>query len=98
MVLTNMTGFSSWDLDATSMFVSAVLPDDELVYMETIPGVPLPKGKCWRTLPHCTTWRRYLLPSISSERGIQWCWLSTITDYRVMTVFLFDMKSMSVGF
>jgi hypothetical protein len=46
MALTSMPGFSSWDLDATSAFVSAVLPDDEVVYMEAIPGFPLPKGKC----------------------------------------------------
>jgi hypothetical protein len=50
MVLTSMTGFSSWDLDATSVFVSTVLSDDELVYMEAIPGVPLTKGKYWRDL------------------------------------------------
>ena len=46
MALTSMPGFSSWDLDATSAFVSAVLPDDEVVYMDAIPGFPLPKGKC----------------------------------------------------
>ncbi len=48
MVLTSMSGFSSWDLDATSVFVSAVLSDDEVVYMETIPGFPLPKSKYFR--------------------------------------------------
>ena len=31
----------------TSAFVSAVLPDDEVVYMVAIPGFPLPKGKCF---------------------------------------------------
>jgi hypothetical protein len=31
-----MQGFSSWDLDTTSAFVSAVLTDDEVVYMEAI--------------------------------------------------------------
>ena len=45
-----MPGFSSWDLDDTSTFVSAVLPDDEVVYMESIPGFPLPKGKSLRLL------------------------------------------------
>ena len=50
MALTSMPGFSSWDLDATSAFVSAVLPDDEVVYMDAIPGFPLPKGKCLRLL------------------------------------------------
>ncbi len=44
MVLTSMSGFSSWDLDATSAFVSAKLPADEMVYMEEIPGFPLPKA------------------------------------------------------
>ena len=48
MDLTSMTGFSSWDLDATSAFVSVVLPDDEVVYMDAIPGFP--KGKCLRFL------------------------------------------------
>jgi hypothetical protein len=46
MTLTNMKGFRSWDLDATSDFVSAPLPEGETVYMEQIPGFPLPKGKC----------------------------------------------------
>ena len=50
MALTSMPGFSSWDLDATSAFVSAKLPADEMVYMEAIPGFPLPKGKCLRLL------------------------------------------------
>ena len=50
MALTSMPGFSSWDLDATSAFVSAELPADEMVYMEAIPGFPLPKGKCLRLL------------------------------------------------
>ncbi len=36
MVLTGMQGFSSWDLDTTSTFVSVVLADDEVVYMEAI--------------------------------------------------------------
>jgi hypothetical protein len=36
MVLTSMQGFSSWDLDTTSTFVSVVLADDEVVYMEAI--------------------------------------------------------------
>jgi hypothetical protein len=27
-----------------------VLPDDEVVYMDAIPGFPLPKGKCLRLL------------------------------------------------
>ncbi len=46
MTLTNMKGFRSWDLDATSDFVSAPLPEGETVYMEQIPGFLLPKGKC----------------------------------------------------
>ncbi len=46
MVLTSMKGFRSWDLDATSAFVSAPLPEGETVYMEQIPGFPLPKSKC----------------------------------------------------
>ena len=46
MTLTSMKGFRSWDLDATSAFVSAPLPEGETVYMEQIPGFPLPKGKC----------------------------------------------------
>jgi hypothetical protein len=50
MTLTRMTGFSSWDLDVTSAFVSAKLPTDEMVYMEAIPGFTLPKGKCLRLL------------------------------------------------
>jgi hypothetical protein len=50
MASTNMPGFSSWDLDATSAFVSDVLPDDEVVYMDAIPGFPFPKGKCLRLL------------------------------------------------
>ena len=50
MVLTSMTGFSSWDLDVTSAFVSSELPADEMMYMETIPDFPLPKGKCLRFL------------------------------------------------
>ncbi len=50
MALTSVPGFSSWDSDATSAFVSAVLPVDEVVYMEGIPGFPLPKGKCLRLL------------------------------------------------
>jgi hypothetical protein len=33
-------------LDATSAFVSAPLPEGETVYMEQIPGFPIPKGKC----------------------------------------------------
>ncbi len=33
MVLTSMKGFRSWDLDATSAFVSAPLPEGETVYM-----------------------------------------------------------------
>jgi hypothetical protein len=45
MALTSMKGFRSWDLDATSAFVSAPLPEGEMVYMEQIPGFPLPKGK-----------------------------------------------------
>jgi hypothetical protein len=45
MVLTSMKGFRSWDLDATSVFVSAPLPEGETVYMEQIPGFPIPKGK-----------------------------------------------------
>jgi hypothetical protein len=45
MTLTSMKGFRSWDLDATSAFVSAPLPEGEMVYMEQIPGFPLPKGK-----------------------------------------------------
>ena len=46
MTLTSMKGFRSWDLDATSAFVSAPLPEGETVHMEQIPGFPLPKGKC----------------------------------------------------
>jgi hypothetical protein len=46
MALTSMKGFRSWDLDATSAFVSAPLPEGETVYMEQIPGFLLPKGKC----------------------------------------------------
>jgi hypothetical protein len=46
MTLTSMKGFRSWDLDATSAFVSAPLSEGETVYMEQIPGFPLPKGKC----------------------------------------------------
>ena len=38
------------DLDATSAFVSDVLPDGEVVYMDTIPGFPLRKGKYLRLL------------------------------------------------
>ena len=45
MVVTSIPGFSSWDLDATSAFVSAVLTDEEVVYMEAIPVSPLPKAK-----------------------------------------------------
>jgi hypothetical protein len=41
-----MKGFRSWDLDATSAFVSEPLPEGETLYMEQIPGFPLPKGKC----------------------------------------------------
>ena len=52
MVLTSMPGFSSWDLDATSAFVSAVLPDDEVVYMEAIPGFPVAKGQVLETFTH----------------------------------------------
>jgi hypothetical protein len=66
MSLTIMPGFSSWDLDVTSAFVSAVLPDDEVVYMNAIPGFPLPKGKCLRLHAHYMAWCRHLLPSISS--------------------------------
>jgi hypothetical protein len=46
MALTSMKGFRSWDLDATSAFVSAPLPEGETVYMEQIRRFPLPKGKC----------------------------------------------------
>jgi hypothetical protein len=45
-----MPGVSSWDLDTISAFVSDVLPDDEVVYMDAIPGFPLSKGKCLRLL------------------------------------------------
>jgi hypothetical protein len=34
-----MPGFSSWDLDATSAFVSAKLPADEMVYMPSTRSV-----------------------------------------------------------
>ncbi len=44
MVLTSMKGFRSWDLDATSAFVSEPLTEGETVYMEQ--GFPLPQGKC----------------------------------------------------
>ncbi len=47
---TSMPGFSSWDLDATSAVVWAVLPDDEVVYTDGIPGFPLPTGKGLRLL------------------------------------------------
>ncbi len=46
MVLTSMKGFRSWDLDTTSVLVSAPLPEGETGYMEQIPGFPFPKGKC----------------------------------------------------
>ncbi len=46
MALTSMEGFRSWDLDAASAFVSALLLEGETVYMEQMPGFPLPKGKC----------------------------------------------------
>jgi hypothetical protein len=50
MSLTSMSGFSSWDLDVTSAFVSDELPSNEMVYMEVIPDFPLPNGKCLRLL------------------------------------------------
>ena len=37
-------------MDTTSAFVSTVLPDDEVVYMEAIPGFHLSKGKFLRLL------------------------------------------------
>jgi hypothetical protein len=40
-----MKGFRPWDLDETSTFVSEPLSEGETVYMEEIPGFPLPKGK-----------------------------------------------------
>ncbi len=46
VVKTSMKGFRSWDLDATSAFVSAPLSEGQTVYMEQIPGFPLSKGKC----------------------------------------------------
>jgi hypothetical protein len=46
MALTSMKGFRSWDLDATSAFVSEPLSEGETVYMEQIPSFPLLKGKC----------------------------------------------------
>ncbi len=48
MTLTSMKGFRSWDLDVTSAFVSAPLPEGETVYMEQIPGFPLPNDKCMK--------------------------------------------------
>ncbi len=45
MTLTSMKGFRPWDLDETSTFVSEPLSEGETVYMEEIPGFPLPKGK-----------------------------------------------------
>jgi hypothetical protein len=36
------------DLDATGAFISAPLPPEEQVYLKSIPGFVLPKGKCLR--------------------------------------------------
>ena len=33
-------------LDASAAFISAILPPNEYVYMNPIPGFPLPEGKC----------------------------------------------------
>ena len=79
MVLTTMSGFGSWDLDATSAFILAVLSDDEVVYMEAIPGFPLPKGRCLRLLRTLYGLVRYmhLLPSLSFLAlwtGLHFCW------------------------
>ena len=52
MALTSMPGFSSWDLDATSAFVSAVLSDDEVVYTEAIPVFLGVKGQMLETFTH----------------------------------------------
>ena len=52
MVLTSMSGFNSWDLDATSASVSTVLSDDEVVYMESIPGFSFVKGQVLQTFTH----------------------------------------------
>jgi hypothetical protein len=73
MVLTSMPGFSSWALDATSAFVSAVLSDDEVVYMDAIPGFPLPKGKCLILYTHRT-------PSSGASMGI-----STTSQQPILT-------------
>jgi hypothetical protein len=52
MVVTSIPGFSSWDLDATSAFVSAVLSDDEVVYTEAIPVFLGVKGQMLETFTH----------------------------------------------
>ena len=41
-----------WDLDGTSAFVLVVLSDDEVVYMEVIPGVSFVKGQVFKTFVH----------------------------------------------
>jgi hypothetical protein len=91
-----MSGFSSWDLDATSAFVSTVLPDDEVVYMETIPGFPLPKGKCSRLLRTLYGLLQAPLAFYKLCREVYTRVLAIDNSSgRVMNVFLFDMKSMS---
>ena len=50
LVLTAMVGFKSWDLDATCAFISVPLPKGQKMYLKTIEGYPLPKGKVLKLL------------------------------------------------
>ena len=44
--VTALPGWRTVDLDASAAFISAILPPNEYVYMNPIPGFPLPDGKC----------------------------------------------------
>jgi hypothetical protein len=48
LALTAIPGFRTDDFDVTCAFISAVLGENEKIYMRAPPGYPLPEGKVYR--------------------------------------------------
>ncbi len=92
MVLTSMKGFRSWDLDATSVFVSAPLSEGETGYMDHIPGFTLPKGK---RLKLKRTLYGLVQAPLDFYKLFREVYISVIDSLRQRSVSLSDMKIMS---
>ena len=82
MALTALPSFKSIELDATAAFVSALLPEEEIIYCNGPPGLAQPEGKVYKVVRslYGMAQSSHLFHKLCKEIYVEKCGLRQLTE------------------